>query len=248
MGETQLETGKPTEAFFLVSPKTMEDAHQVVQEIPAPSKSVQADILYDPDEIGLSVVERLLVLVPDQDVDTVAFAQKLWALANPGKLSVFLVTVVPNPDYSSAAQRRLSAIAAITRDRRVKVETAVVRGKNWIQAIQPVRQANDLVICQAEQKMKLGFSKQQALSAGLVAAFHQPVFVIAGLYTEIKPIRSRWLAQVPYWIILFTIIAGFFIFEVGVDQSGSGWMEKTIFGLLFVLEVGLIWIWNSIMG
>lgn len=247
MGEIQDETGKSSGPPFFADTETMED-DPVVYKTAWPSIPEQADTLYDPEETGLSVIERLLVLVPDQDVDTVAFAQKLWRLASPVQLAILLVTVVPNPDYLPAAQRRLLAIAAITRDRQVKVDTLVVHGKTWTEVVQSMRLPNDLIVCHAEQTIHVRFAQSQALAASLVSVLHQPVLVISGLYPWIKPLRPKWLAQVPYWLILVTVIAGFFFIEGRADQSGSGWMEKTVVVVLFVLEVGLVWVWNSILG
>jgi hypothetical protein len=127
------------------------------------------------------------------------------------------------------------------------VDTVVAHGRTWAKAIFPLWKPGDLIVCHAEQTLKVGFSKRQALHVGLVSEFHRPVYVLSGLYTETKTPRSKWLGQIPYWLILLTIIAGFFLIESRVDQAGTGWMEKTIFGLLFLIEVGLIWIWNLIM-
>jgi hypothetical protein len=181
-------------------------------------------------------------------LDIVSFAQKLWAIANTGGLPILLLTVTPNYDYAPSAERRLAGIASLTRDRRIKVEPCVMHGKDWIKSIHSIVSPGDLIICHTEQKCESGHSKNQLLYTLILSELKQPVYVLNGIYTQIKPLQARWLAQLPYWVILFTIIAGFFLFETQIDLVSTGWIEKTLFGILFLIEVSMIWIWNSIMG
>ena len=54
-------------------------------------------------------VQRLVALVPNLDVDEVAFAHAIWELAFPPGLAVLLLGLCPNPNVEPGARRRLVA-------------------------------------------------------------------------------------------------------------------------------------------
>ena len=80
-------------------------------------------------------VSRLVILLPDEDVDEARLSRYIWSLASPGKLSILLVTLVNEPGEEYTALRRMTRIGGITQDIWIKVNAKVVFGGSWSQTI-----------------------------------------------------------------------------------------------------------------
>src|SRR5512133_920082 len=63
---------------------------------------------------ALPDMKRLVVLVPDQDVDEAEFARKVWALTSGKQVAVLFLTQVANWRYEAQARRRLVTLSALS--------------------------------------------------------------------------------------------------------------------------------------
>ncbi len=188
---------------------------------------------------------RLVVLVPDRDVDEAAFARKIWSLLGRRRVSILFVTLVSNSDYGPGAQRRLATLAAITRDVFYQIETRVVYRQSWIKALAGILQPGDLVACHAAQRSGSFPNKGAPLADLILTRASAPVYVFTGLYPEpIQPRPTRILRQIAFWGILAGIIAGSFVFEADIDHLATGWINSLLFIFVFVVEILFIWLWN----
>jgi hypothetical protein len=188
---------------------------------------------------------RLVVLVPDRDVDEVAFAHKIWTLLGRRQGSVLLVSLVTNGNYGPGAQRRLVTLAAVAQDVFYQIETRVIFGRSWVPGLKGIVQPGDLVVCHAMQQSRPLFGQEVALADQVIAELDRPVYLLSGLYTEpISPRPSRVLRQVALWGILAGILGAFFIFEADIQKLTTGWMSSFLFVLVFAVELFLIWLWN----
>ena len=75
---------------------------------------------------------RLVVIVPDQDLDVVSFSRTIHVLASPGVTDVLLMTVVHNFDSEMASRRRLATIGTLVRDFGYEVEAIAYWGRSWV--------------------------------------------------------------------------------------------------------------------
>lgn len=188
---------------------------------------------------------RLVVLVPDRDVDEIAFARKVWAILRRRRSSVLFVTLVTDSNYGPGAQRRLVTLGAITQDVFYRIETRVLFGSSWAKGLEEIVQPGDLIVCHATQRSRPFLHAEVALSDSLRERVKAPVMVLSGLYQEVITQRpSRWLRQFVIWGILVGILTGFFIFEADIDRLTSGWLSSVLFILVFAVELLLIWMWN----
>jgi hypothetical protein len=203
-----------------------------------------------PDELfseGMAPPEfsRLVVLVPDRDVDEVAFAHKIWTVLGRQRSSVLFVSLVTNGDYGPGAQRRLVTLAAVAQDVFYQIETRVIFGRSWIPGLNQIVQPGDLVVCHDTQRTRSFLHEDMDLSEMILSRLHTPVYLITGLYPEtITPRPSRILRQVVFWGLLVGILGGFFVFEADVDHLTTGWISTFLFILVFTVELLLIWMWN----
>jgi hypothetical protein len=206
-----------------------------------------ASLLYD-EGMTLPVVKRLVVLVPNQDIDVASFSRRIWSLAFPDRLDILLITLPPDPDYLLTAERRLTTIAAILRDPRLHIETQVFSSRSWLKIARQVWQPGDLLVCPAEQAIATGIGKRTPLAIALVSAFKAPVYRLKGFYQQPPASLPNWIKAIPYWIVILATIAGFFKFEAMVDASVKGWIGQVLLLVIVAIEIGLIYLWASLIG
>jgi hypothetical protein len=190
---------------------------------------------------------RLIVLVPDRDVDEVAFAHKVWSILGRQPSMVLLVSLVSNGSYGPGAQRRLITLAAVAQEAFYQIETRVVFGSSWISGLKAIVQPGDLIVCHDAQQSRSFLREEVALADRIVSELDRPVYVLSGLYSEtVHPQPSRLLRQMVLWGVLIGIISIFFIFEADIQNLTSGTIKSALFILVFGVELLFIWLWNYI--
>jgi len=196
------------------------------------------------------LAHRLVVLVPDAEVDEARLARTIWTLAAPHGLPVLFLGLGSNPATEFSARRRLTLLAAMTRDNHVPVETRFKFDADWLPAVREVWRADDLIVCHAEQTLSGWSLGRQPLGWSLVSKLRGAVYILNGFYSPLAlppPNGNRRYA----WLSLpLTTALVFFGIQVWVDQrtQGLGWINTGLLISLVLIEFGLIWLWNSHWG
>ena len=102
-------------------------------------------LLYQQLQAG-AVTRRLVVIVPDQDIDQIRLSRAIRAIPCPNYVDVLLVTVVNDADQQLAVRRRLATIASIVRDYQYSVDYKVCPGRSWARALAGLLQPGDLLV------------------------------------------------------------------------------------------------------
>jgi hypothetical protein len=155
------------------------------------------------------------------------------------------LSVVQSLNEEPCARLQLSDLIALTRGFPVKVESELILGKNWVDAVCEVWQPGDLVICYAGQTISMPGGTRYPLSVALSNRLDAPVFALTGLYRE--PLhRSRTRAtEAAWWGIALALVAAFGVLQIRISQHVMGWANQILLILSVLAEVGLLWIWNQ---
>lgn len=195
-------------------------------------------VLILPDDDRVAPVRRLVVVVPDADVDESALAQCVWSLASTHEVGVLYVGMIPSPDEDSPARRRLATLAALTRDDRIAVDIQVQPDRDWLRVVQRVWHPGDwaaLVADRAEWGKTL---------VSLIAA---PVYVLSGFQIAASR-RPRRVPRFVMWTALALTVAGVFIIQALVDRLTSGGARLALLSLSVIVEFGLIGLLNQLLS
>jgi hypothetical protein len=196
----------------------------------------------------LPAARRLLVLVPNADVDELGFARRIWLMASPRRLAVIYLGINRNVQSESLARRRLINLAAITRDDGVSVATQLEHDNDWIRSVQRHSAPGDLIVCHMEQKFLDQGLRRRSLAQTLVSALSVPVCVLSGFYPELPVERPDWLRKVLAWVPPLVTLAVFFILQVVIARATTAWVQTTMLCLSVVAEFGLIMAWERFLG
>jgi hypothetical protein len=122
------------------------------------------------------------------------------------------------------------------------VESKVEFGKNWLNVVKSNWREGDEIVCFAEQHTGL---MKKPLSQMLEANLNATVYVLSGLYLPDSS-RPNWLPGAMAWAGSIGLLAGFFWLDVRIAQMPQDWAHTSLLYLSLLIEVLLIWAWNSI--
>jgi hypothetical protein len=189
--------------------------------------------------------KRLIVLVPQSEVDEMVLARHVWTMALSGHSQVLYVALVHDADDEARARRSLALLASITRDDRLRVATHLAFQSRWLKALRPLYQPGDAIVCPAEQTVKRFGRSALPLSEQLAAALGTPVHVLEGVSVERPPARREVWPLIREFVP-FAIVAAFLEFQMwATTQLVRGAAGNVVLALSVVVEFGLIWLWVS---
>src|SRR5258708_23193606 len=169
--------------------------------------------LLRPEDVALLPARRLVVLVPDLDLDDAALARRIWNLAAPNKLAVLYLGLSTSASEEPHARRQLATIAALTRDDWVKTRTRLAMETDWVAALRPLLRKDDLIVCHSEQTAR-GWRGSRPLGAALCQTLQAPVQLLEGFYAGDPAQPAHPTARLTFWVGAVIILASAFWFQV----------------------------------
>jgi len=201
-----------------------------------------------PNDGGRQSSQRLVILVPDQNVDEIKFSWAIRRLAGPGNLDVLLVSIVNDIEGELAARRSLVTICSLVNEFKYNVDFRVIWDRSWIHAARDLAGPGDLFICPPEVTVRTGFRKHEPLDAAIAHILSVPTEPLANFFTNSRRSIPNIFKQILYWVVIAAILGGFFILESDASQAASGSFGQTMVVLLMVCELGALYLWSSITG
>lgn len=193
----------------------------------------------------LKPASRLIVLVPDLDVDASAFAQKLKGLAKSVERRVQLLGLSRDATHEPGIRRRLVALSAMVEDRDIFVECTVEIGRDWVNAVKPYWREGDVIVCFAEYRP---FSNNKPLAQILETSLNAPIYIISGLFHEPGKTNSSLKNSILAWTGSIALLLGFFLLQVKLMDSPQGFIRSLGLYASIITEAGSIWFWNNLFA
>jgi hypothetical protein len=200
-----------------------------------------------PEGVSLPPARRLVVLVPDLDLDETALSRRIWNLAAPNKLAVLYLGLSHSTPEEPHARRRLATIAALTRDDWVNVNTALAVQEDWASALRPLLRSGDLIICHSEQTTR-SWRGARPLGNALCQALQVPVHLLEGFYAGDPAQPAHPTARFVFWGGSVVILASAFWLQVQISALPKNWAESALMVLSVVAECGLIGLWSQVFN
>ena len=189
-------------------------------------------------------IRRLVVLVPNVDIDEVKVAREIWETSTPAQLSVLYLGLCTDIVEEPHMRRMLAMLAALTRDARINVETRLEFGRNWIRSLKPISRAGDVVVCFAEQQTALW---HKPLSEALEKT-GASVWTLSEFYPMKNNSSPGPYAGILFWGLSIVILTGFFWLQVQTIRLTVEWAKDTLLYLSVPGEVGALWFLHKILS
>lgn len=188
--------------------------------------------------------QRLIVLVPDADLDYVAATRRVWELATELGADIQFIGLYKDTARESSLRRQLVTMTAMVQDGNVSAEAKVEFGNNWVRVVKSNWQVGDMIVCFAEQHAGPLY---KPLSQILRSNLEAPIYVLSGLYPQNQS-KFNILSLIALWTGLISIVSGSFLLQmrlVSLPRDGT----QTILLIISVMaELWLIWVWNNLFG
>ncbi|MFN8594584.1 MAG: hypothetical protein U0559_00120 [Anaerolineae bacterium] len=193
--------------------------------------------------LRLRNARRLVVLVPDQQVDDAALAKRVWSLAVSRRLAVTYLGLARDVDAEMRLRRELSLLLALTRDDRLTVDARPVAGRSWLKALQSEVRPGDVLVCMASHQIHRWGRKDQSAAQMIEMNGVYPVLELRDVPIAVSERPSR--LQLMWQAVPLVIIGGFFQIQVLIAQAARDWPRTALLCISVGAEVGLIWMWES---
>jgi hypothetical protein len=203
-----------------------------------PFKDLKLDL---PDQRLDSERFSQLIILVSASADCTAVTRRICKLAAETNSSIHLLGLYRDEEEELALRRELAMASALIRDARVYVEVTVERGTDWVQAVRPLYQSGDMIVCLTDQSTGI---RRKPLSQILESSFNTTIYILSE--TPIQQQKSKLLSQVIAWSGLIGIVGGFFILQVDITRMPRDGFQTLLLILLLVPELWLVQFWNSL--
>ena len=200
-----------------------------------------------PPVMAQAGARRLLVLVPDADIDEATWAASLWNLATPRSLPVLLVSATNRPEEQYRARRRLISLAAMTRADNVPVSVELLLDTGWEQAARRFWKPGDLLVCPSELRAG-GLFGHRALAQALVRRLGAPVYVLTGYCPALPDERLSLTRRMLAWVPPVLILIAFFWVQTQLTKATAGPLQTTALIGTVIVEFVLIALWEHLIN
>jgi hypothetical protein len=191
----------------------------------------------------LAPTRRLIVLVPDADLDYAAAARRVWNLAGGMESQILFIGLCNDTAEEPGLRRQLITMTAMVQDGKASAEAYIETGTNWVTIVKRNYLQGDLVVCFAEQRAGL---IQKPLSQVLQSSLKIPVYIISGIFWE-KP-GLNWRSQVTLWAGHMGIVLAFCLLQFRIIQLPKDGFQSLLLVLSILPEFWLIWVWNNLFS
>jgi hypothetical protein len=228
---------------------THRDSTVVTVETTKSRPALTCDVT-EQDHVALT---RLVILVPNQGINTYALSRRVKALATPCQLRVLFLGLGGYAGVDTSAHYRLATLGSMTRDQGVGVDVHVEPDDNWVRAVHRILQPGDAVICMAEQMITLRTCGRRALSQVIEYLLDVPVYVLTGMYVAERArgpqisARMSLVLQTLSHVAMLALVMSVLWALVRIDLATTGILRTGLLCVLGLVEVGLIGAWSAMV-
>jgi hypothetical protein len=169
-------------------------------------------------------------------------AGKIWKLAKALEGQVLLIGLCNDVMLEPSLRRQFVFLSSMVRDGFVSVESKIEFGSNWLRAVKSNWHEGDVIVCFAGQYAGL---LHRPVSQLIESNLKLNTIVLDGAFFVNSP-YSKWLSSVIAWAGSLCILGVFFWGQVHISQLPEVWAQNVLMYLSILIEVSLIWGWNTL--
>jgi hypothetical protein len=190
---------------------------------------------------------KLLVIVPEDDLEEVKFAKKARSLAEYYDLDILFLGKVTSFETEPFLRRRLITLAGISSNNILKTQFITYSNSSWIKIISNVYKTGDFILCPKElPHSRISFSRLPMVER-IKNQYGDKVITVTGLMVSPKHKKMEQLI-IPflYWAGIIFILTTAFGLEASFGSHTFGWFRVVGEISLVGIEILSLWVWNSI--
>ncbi len=186
---------------------------------------------------------RVIVFLPQFEVDAALVAQKIRGLVNSTYSRVQLIGLCKDAAQESSLRRQMITLTAMMVQENIPVESKIEYIGIRSNKITSNHCNKDLIVCFAQRQPAFGHNPLKQI---LESSSGASVYLISGLdHPDERPF-STWVSTALAWIGSIGIIFGFFFLQTRIAQFPRDPIYSSILYASVFAEAGTLWIWNSL--
>ena len=180
---------------------------------------------------------RLVVLVPDEEIDTSKLLRELADLAVPPVVEILFVGLGHGLSLNGLYQRLNLLVSEARTHTTTVIRKQVVESSSWIKAAQIVARPGDLFVCHIEQRAgRVGQELEE------ITPF--PVHLLSNLRLTVAVRVQRAVTRLVFELLPLVISVSFFWLQAQIDNQLSGLISTLVIILTVLAEIGLVFVWS----
>jgi hypothetical protein len=194
----------------------------------------------------LTTTGRLLVLVPEDELDESRYARKARALAEVQKLNIRFIGMVRTPEMESLMRRKLVTLSGISGSESAEADFIESGLTSWVEIIQNECGTQDFILCPEEFNLDSFLNNDVC---DLRSEMAGKIYMVPGMMPSDRQERlERATRNVLNWAGILAIIAIGFLLEVDFDRQTVGIARTLTEIIIFSAEIGILWWWNTFVS
>ncbi len=190
--------------------------------------------------------KRLIVLITDDLAGNLQLAYKIHWMAALDKRDVFFLALVDGEEQWLTTSRHLATMKAATCSEQIKTTSKLILRDNWLKTLQETYNPGDIVVCQQEQSVSIGFMKTIPMQEFLQGTMKIPIRSMSGLYHPWQIQVSHWIHNVVFWLGGLIILGIFSYLEIQIENTAEGLARIALWFIVICFEFGTLLAWNRL--
>jgi hypothetical protein len=190
---------------------------------------------------------KLLVIVPDDELDEVKFAKKARSLAEYYNLDILFFGIVTSSENEPSLRRKLITLAGISSNNIFKTHFLTHSNTSWLKAIAREFVAGDYILCPKEFIQTTGKFFPKSILQLIKDHYGDRLITVSGLMVQPQQKKSgKYLFPIIYWAGIIIILTTAFGLEADFGNQTFGWVRAVGEISIVGIEIFSLWVWNSI--
>lgn len=191
-------------------------------------------------------IRRILVLLPNADLNEAMLARVLWTLAGAHHASVHVIALIDDWADEGQVRLRVALLLALLRGSGIDpVEHYEKDTTDWISIVRRMYMPGDVVVCHAEQKLPVNNNGAPHLSplSTHIAMLHMPVCELHGAIKHQPPMTL--LRAIKVWglpLLIVVLSVGLEILFMHWARNWAMWSRQAVLATYTTLEIiSVVW-------
>jgi hypothetical protein len=172
-------------------------------------------------------IRRLLVLLPNADLNEALLARALWTLAGERGATVQIIALIDDWADEGQVTMRVALLAALLRGSGIEPAAHYERDSaDWMSIVRSMYRPGDVIVCHAEQTLPAstgGFIPRTSPLSTHIAMLHMPVCELHGAIKTPPAMTARRTLKV--WVLPLLIVSLSIVLEIVFARWARGWAE-----------------------
>jgi hypothetical protein len=195
---------------------------------------------------NLTTSGKLLVLVPEDELDETRYARKARALAEAQKLNIRFIGLIQSQEMESQMRRKLVTLSGIAGSESVAADFMEIDSSSWVEIIRKESNSQDFILCPEEFNADSFLNNE---NCDLRVEMAGKIYLAPGMMPSERQERlERATRNVLNWIGILAIITVGFLLEVNFDRQTVGLARTLTEIIVFTAEIGILWWWNTFVN